>query len=192
MKASTRWMTYRTRFLVNAKQLAASLSFTDVLGRQHSGRKGDYLVESSDGVLRIAPRQIFEDIYVALLPNETRSSEKPLSFRAEECGSARPTIETLSFRAQQRRSQKPTIETLSFRVQQHRSRSEGCCGVEEPAVLPAAPPTVPRKRLLPPQQALAQSWKSDASAPRKKHNFVRASAPVSPITNPTTSFMNGR
>jgi hypothetical protein len=38
-----------------------------VLGRQHSGRKGDYLVESSDGVLRIAPRQIFEDIYVPFL-----------------------------------------------------------------------------------------------------------------------------
>ena len=38
--------------------------FTDSLGRQHSGRKGDYLVESSDGVLSIAPRQIFEDVYV--------------------------------------------------------------------------------------------------------------------------------
>ena len=66
MKASTPWITYRTRFLVKAKQLTTSLAFTDVLGRQHSGRKGDYLVESSDGVLRIAPRQIFEDIYVPL------------------------------------------------------------------------------------------------------------------------------
>jgi hypothetical protein len=60
------WTTYRTRFLVKAKQLNTSLSFTDGLGRQHSGRKGDYLVESSDGILRIAPRQIFEDIYVPL------------------------------------------------------------------------------------------------------------------------------
>jgi hypothetical protein len=60
------WKTYRTRFLVKAKQLSSSLSFTDTLGRQHSGRKGDYLVESSDGVLRIAPRQIFEDIYVPM------------------------------------------------------------------------------------------------------------------------------
>jgi hypothetical protein len=60
------WKTYRTRFLVKAKQLSATLSFTDTLGRQHSGRKGDYLVESSDGVLRIAPRQIFEDIYVPM------------------------------------------------------------------------------------------------------------------------------
>jgi hypothetical protein len=66
MKASSPWITYRTRFLVKAKQLTTSLAFTDVLGRQHSGRKGDYLVESSDGVLRIAPRQIFEDIYVPL------------------------------------------------------------------------------------------------------------------------------
>jgi hypothetical protein len=60
------WKTYRTRFLVKAKQLSCSLSFTDSLGRQHSGRKGDYLVESSDGILRIAPRQIFEDIYVSM------------------------------------------------------------------------------------------------------------------------------
>jgi hypothetical protein len=71
MKANTPWITYRTRFLVQAKQLTASLSFTDALGRQHSGRKGDYLVESSDGVLRIAPRQIFEDIYVPLRADES-------------------------------------------------------------------------------------------------------------------------
>ena len=70
MKATNPWITYRTRFLVKAKQLTASLNFTDALGRQHSGRKGDYLVESSDGVLRIAPRQIFEDIYVPLLAGE--------------------------------------------------------------------------------------------------------------------------
>jgi len=70
MKATTPWITYRTRFLVKAKQLTASLTFTDDLGRQHSGRKGDYLVESSDGVLRIAPRQIFEDVYVPLLTGE--------------------------------------------------------------------------------------------------------------------------
>src|ERR1700678_323341 len=67
---ATPWITYRTRFLVNAKQLTTRLTFTDVLGRQHSGRKGDYLVESSDGVLRIAPRQIFEDIYVPLLSGD--------------------------------------------------------------------------------------------------------------------------
>jgi len=63
---SVEWKTYRTRFLVKAKQLSSSLSFVDPLGRQHSGRKGDYLVESSDGVISIAPRQIFEDIYVAI------------------------------------------------------------------------------------------------------------------------------
>jgi hypothetical protein len=63
---SEQWKTYRTRFLVKAKQLNSSLSFTDLLGRQHCGRKGDYLVESCDGVLSIAPRQIFEDIYVPM------------------------------------------------------------------------------------------------------------------------------
>jgi hypothetical protein len=60
------WKTYRTRFLIKAKQLSSSLSFVDHLGRQHCGRKGDYLVESSDGVLSIAPRRIFEDIYVPM------------------------------------------------------------------------------------------------------------------------------
>jgi hypothetical protein len=73
MKAANPWITYRTRFLVQAKQLTTSLTFTDALGRQHSGCKGDYLVESSNGSFGIAPRQIFEDIYVAMeapfLPN---------------------------------------------------------------------------------------------------------------------------
>lgn len=63
---SNSWTTYRTRFLVKAKQLDCALSFTDFLGRQHSGRRGDYLVESCDGLLTITPRQIFEDIYVPM------------------------------------------------------------------------------------------------------------------------------
>jgi hypothetical protein len=76
MKATNEWVTYRTRFLVKAKQLTSSLTFTDALGRQHSGRKGDYLVESSDCVLRIAPRQIFEDIYVPLLAETEAAREQ--------------------------------------------------------------------------------------------------------------------
>jgi len=71
MRAANQWITYRTRFLVQAKQLTTSLTFTDSLGRQHSGSRGDYLVESSDGAFRIAPRQIFEDVYVPLLPEES-------------------------------------------------------------------------------------------------------------------------
>ena len=70
MKANP-WITYRTRFLVKARQLTTSLTFKDVLGRQQCGRKGDYLVESTEGVLSIAPRQIFEDIYVPLQAGET-------------------------------------------------------------------------------------------------------------------------
>jgi hypothetical protein len=60
------WNTYRTRFLVRAKQLTEPLRFTDPLGREHNGHPGDYLVQSSEGLLRIAPREIFEDIYVPL------------------------------------------------------------------------------------------------------------------------------
>jgi hypothetical protein len=66
MKASTEWNVYRTRFLVRAMQLTEPLYFVDCLGREHSGSKGDYLVESSDGARRIAPREIFEDVYVAM------------------------------------------------------------------------------------------------------------------------------
>src|SRR5579864_7804031 len=81
------WKTYRTRFLVKAKQLNSSLTFTDHLGRQHCGRKGDYLVESCDGVLSIAPRRIFEDIYVPMrlapdpTPQRSNQEEEPVSLR---------------------------------------------------------------------------------------------------------------
>jgi hypothetical protein len=60
------WTTYRTRFLIKARQLDAPLTFVDAIGREHSGQPGDYLVESSDGSRRIAPREIFEDIYVPM------------------------------------------------------------------------------------------------------------------------------
>ena len=93
MKVSE-WKTYRTRFLVKAKQLNSTLSFTDHLGRQHCGRKGDYLVESYDGVLSIAPRRIFEDIYVAMLDvPEAQADHETSSVHPEnefEPGEARP------------------------------------------------------------------------------------------------------
>lgn len=60
------WTTYRTRFLIRAKQLDEPLTFVDCIGREHSGQVGDYLVLSSDGSRRIAPREIFEDIYVPM------------------------------------------------------------------------------------------------------------------------------
>ena len=67
---SESWNTYRTRFLVRAKQLTEPLTFTDPLGREHCGCPGDYLVQSSEGLLRIAPREIFEDVYVPLIGQE--------------------------------------------------------------------------------------------------------------------------
>jgi hypothetical protein len=57
------WNTYRTRFLVRAQQLTEPIIFTDVLGREHHGNPGDYLVQSAHG-LRVAPREVFEDVYV--------------------------------------------------------------------------------------------------------------------------------
>ena len=62
------WQLYRTRFLVRAKQLTQPMAFVDVLGREHCGNAGDYLVQSSDGSQRIAPREIFEDVYVPMGP----------------------------------------------------------------------------------------------------------------------------
>ncbi|MDP9162410.1 MAG: hypothetical protein M3O09_19565 [Acidobacteriota bacterium] len=66
----TEWKTYRTRFLVRARQLTAPMLLVDALGREHFGDTGDYLVESSDGTQRIAQRLIFEDIYVAIHSSE--------------------------------------------------------------------------------------------------------------------------
>jgi hypothetical protein len=65
-KTESEWRVYRTRFLIRAKQLTGPLEFRDALGREHRGQGGDYLVESSDGTQRIAPREIFEDVYVAM------------------------------------------------------------------------------------------------------------------------------
>lgn len=65
-RMASEWTTYRTRFLIKAKQLDAPLTFIDAIGREHSGLKGDYLVQSPDGSRRIAPREIFEDIYVPM------------------------------------------------------------------------------------------------------------------------------
>ena len=78
------WNTYRTRFLVKAQQLTESMTFTDVLGREHHGNPGDYVVQSSHG-LRIAPRDVFEDVYVLFsgemveLPSPTAELSNPKS-----------------------------------------------------------------------------------------------------------------
>ena len=63
------WNTYRTRFLVKAKQLTEPMTCTDVLGREQHGQRGDYIVESAHG-LRIAPREVFEDVYVLFREEE--------------------------------------------------------------------------------------------------------------------------
>ena len=83
------WNIYRTRFLVRAKQLSQPVVFTDPLGREHRGKPGDYLVESTEGLLRVAPREIFEDIYV-VLENPCRSSLPPAhtATRSERSGLA--------------------------------------------------------------------------------------------------------
>ncbi len=64
------WKTYRTRFVVRARQLTQPFTFTDSSGREHHGRPGDYLIESRDG-LRISRREIFEDVYVLMEGSES-------------------------------------------------------------------------------------------------------------------------
>jgi hypothetical protein len=73
---SSEWKIYRTRFLTRAKQLTTPMDFIDHLGRHHAGLAGDYLVETSDGVRRIAPREMFEDIYVELSPAGPQASSQ--------------------------------------------------------------------------------------------------------------------
>lgn len=94
MKANS-WNTYRTRFLVQAKQLTSGFTFIDALGRQHTGAKGDYIVEFSQGVLSIASRQIFEDIYVPLPADQNPSRESFSTFAAATRPRDRDTFPTL-------------------------------------------------------------------------------------------------
>jgi hypothetical protein len=70
MNLDNRWTVYRTRFLVRARRLTEPLVFTDALGREQSGRPGDYLVEFSDGITRITAQAIFEDVYVPLAESD--------------------------------------------------------------------------------------------------------------------------
>ena len=74
---SESWNIYRTRFLVRARQITQPLAFTDPLGREHRGVPGDYLVQSSEGLLRIAPRAIFEDVYVPMEDDRSVSNQPP-------------------------------------------------------------------------------------------------------------------
>ncbi len=60
------WKIFRTRYLVRARQLSERQTIIDASGQVIVGEPGDYLVESSDGSLRIARRDIFEDVYVRL------------------------------------------------------------------------------------------------------------------------------
>jgi hypothetical protein len=78
-RSAREWTTYRTRFLIKARQLEQPLTFVDCLGREHSGQAGDYLVQSSDGAWRITPREIFEDVYVPIeQPSDDWGAAKPL------------------------------------------------------------------------------------------------------------------
>ncbi len=109
------WKTYRTRFLVKAKQLNSNLSFVDPLGRQHSGHKGDYLVESSDGVISIAPRQIFEDIYVPMIADRSISGSSIGDARLQVASSAplAPSMRKIAQAFQDQRGTQACVGLLS-------------------------------------------------------------------------------
>ena len=124
---SEQWKTYRTRFLVKAKKLNSGLSFIDHLGRQHCGRKGDYLVESCDGVLSIAPKQIFEDIYVAMaVKRRPASGSKSQSNLPDSPETASTPVEVLNIEQ---------IQNVSF----HRRQNA--------ALQPASPPPPVRRKV---------------------------------------------
>ncbi len=67
-KTARKWQVYRNKCLIRAKQLNRALTFVDSLGREHRGKKGDYLVESDGGSRRIWPRELFEDSHVCMEP----------------------------------------------------------------------------------------------------------------------------
>ena len=90
MNARNQWNVYRTRFLVEARQLTEPLVFIDALGREQRGSPGDYLVESRDGFRSIAPRMIFEDVYVPLEAPQFRSGSGPQAPTDEHGRTVRP------------------------------------------------------------------------------------------------------
>ncbi len=88
MNLESQWTVYRTRFLVRARKLTEPLFFTDALGREHRGQPGDYLVESSEGFRRIAPRTLFEDVYVPIEAQVAPASRRPENGRPARSVSA--------------------------------------------------------------------------------------------------------
>ena len=80
-KASRKWKVYRNKCLIRAKQLTRALTFVDSLGREHRGKKGDYLVETDGGTRRIWPRQLFEDSHVCMEPVDPHSVAFPQALR---------------------------------------------------------------------------------------------------------------
>ena len=66
MTSKSNWNVYCTRFLVRARQLTEPIAFTDPFGHEHIGRPGDYLVETCNGIRRIAAQTFFEDTYMPL------------------------------------------------------------------------------------------------------------------------------
>ena len=96
------WTVYRTRFVVRARQLTQALVFTDALGREQSGRTGDYLVETSQGCRRITPRELFEDIYVPLEQQESKQTLAPHPARRVSQSPESPRM--VEFRSSDRRA----------------------------------------------------------------------------------------
>ncbi len=92
MNLESQWTVYRTRFLVRAQQLTEPLAFTDALGREQSGRPGDYLVESPEGLRRITAKALFEDIYVPLA--QPHGASAVLARRVSSAGSENNTRAT--------------------------------------------------------------------------------------------------
>jgi len=98
MNTKSSWNVYRTRFLVRARQLTEPLVFTDLFGREQSGRPGDYLVETSNGIRRITNKDVFEDIYVPVALESTGLSadhvqKRPAAAVLERSGQRASTSE---------------------------------------------------------------------------------------------------
>jgi hypothetical protein len=81
MNTKNGWNVYCTRFLVRARRLTEPIAFTDPFGHEHVGRPGDYLVETSNGIRRIATQTFFEDAYVPLSAARPELAEADLRRR---------------------------------------------------------------------------------------------------------------
>ena len=102
MKSENEWKTYRTRFLIKAKQLNSNLSFTDLSVVSIAAAKGTTSLNLPRELSASLLASIFEDIYVTMLNAGDQHPGRALEQRSH-CSSAPDNLRTGNIYPQPRR-----------------------------------------------------------------------------------------